>query len=347
MTSTIFKRTFLYLLGKMSQLDSKRYLQNLSENFVFDPKRKRIIKRKYPFQILIYHRVLPVYDPFAIDVTTSRSFEEQIRHLSSYFKIMSLEDLVDDLLAGKQIRNALCITFDDGYFDNYLYAFPILKKYNVPATIFLTTDYISSKNVLWFDKVLLFLKNTGINQIDLGISNGRLIDLGSLEKRIAAVEPVLEHIKTLNKSEMNNIISYMEKNTRKNINLEPNRMMNWEEIKEMSESGIYFGSHTRSHAILSKISSDEIWREISESKTIIEEKINKEVKSFAYPNGQINDFNDDCIKQLIKADYKCAVSTLRGNNYSNTDRFQLRRIAPWDEDPVSFLGRVILYRLMD
>src|SRR6185436_9993566 len=93
------------------------------------------------FQILGYHKVSPEAHPFFPPVPPE-IFEQQMKFLSSCYTVMSLQDLVARPLRGEIPQRAVAITFDDGYQDNYDYAFPILKKYKFPATIFVSTGAI-------------------------------------------------------------------------------------------------------------------------------------------------------------------------------------------------------------
>ena len=74
--------------------------------------------------------------------TSTSDFEKQIFHLAKNYKIISLDKIVDRIKNRRSLRRCVAITFDDGFRDNYEIAYPILKKYNVPATIFLTTGYM-------------------------------------------------------------------------------------------------------------------------------------------------------------------------------------------------------------
>ena len=87
-------------------------------------------------RIFNYHRVLPGQSDFAIDAVDVKVFEHQISILSTYFNILPLESAVHNLHNGRLAPDSVCLTFDDGYKDNYEYAWPILKKHHAPATIF-------------------------------------------------------------------------------------------------------------------------------------------------------------------------------------------------------------------
>lgn len=96
--------------------------------------------------ILAYHRVYPGYH---IDPET---FEYQIRTLKERFVSLTLNEVVAFAKGDFNLKkNGFAITFDDGWADNFVYAYPILKKHNVPATIFIPTNFISSKRIKKFD----------------------------------------------------------------------------------------------------------------------------------------------------------------------------------------------------
>src|SRR5262245_58287851 len=83
------------------------------------------------FQILGYHKVSPEAHPF-FEPVPPHIFEEQMRCLKSCYRVMNLQELVARSARGEVPERAVAITFDDGYRDNYDYAFPILKKYGLP-----------------------------------------------------------------------------------------------------------------------------------------------------------------------------------------------------------------------
>ena len=101
--------------------------------------------------ILMYHRILEDDDVLIASIqpgmyVTRSSFERQMAYVNKYYEITSLEDLTKMWACdGFDRSKAYCVvTFDDGWRDNYLNAFDILKKYNIPATIFLATEYIDT-----------------------------------------------------------------------------------------------------------------------------------------------------------------------------------------------------------
>jgi hypothetical protein len=119
-----------------------------------------IQKRRFRnLQILAYHRVNEEEDPFFPALTTA-VFEQHMEYLASHFRVLPLVEAVTRLQTGDIPDNAVVVTFDDGYRDNYQYAFPILQQLSIPATVFLSTAVIGTKTVLWHDRVFSAFRET-------------------------------------------------------------------------------------------------------------------------------------------------------------------------------------------
>lgn len=103
--------------------------------------------------VLMYHRVanLPE-DPWELAVQPGY-FEQQLKLLRKKFNVISLQELVMQLNCRSVQDNSVCITFDDGYSDNYVYAKPLLEKYQCPATFFIATKYVDRKQLFWWDEL--------------------------------------------------------------------------------------------------------------------------------------------------------------------------------------------------
>ncbi|MBM3255544.1 MAG: polysaccharide deacetylase family protein [Candidatus Omnitrophica bacterium] len=102
------------------------------------------VKRNYVFPILMYHSVSPQAQKANRLSITPEVFERQMLFLKKFgYNVVPLESLLSFIEEGKVVpARSVAITFDDGYRDNYTYAFPILKKYNLPATVFVIINEI-------------------------------------------------------------------------------------------------------------------------------------------------------------------------------------------------------------
>lgn len=269
--------------------------------------------------ILMYHKVDGECSDFFPSLKV-KVFEKQIMFLHRFYSIVSLDDLFSDKI-DKSRKTRIVITFDDGYKCIFKYAYPILKKLDIPATIFLASSLIENNLPVWTDLVDYYLKS------------GENTCLEFLDKNTLKTLPDAQRIEIFKKMEEK---IQLPEDIRSVL-----QMCSWSEIREMSENNIDFGGHTMTHPILSKVSLEQARYEIQESKKVIECKINKPINTFAYPNGQPDDFNAE-IKRIVKdAGYKFACSTIFGKNDANTDPYELKRIYSSGNSLLKFALRLI------
>lgn len=290
--------------------------------------------------------MLPHDDPFAIAALSEENFRQQIEILASCFRVASLEQVVDEIKHECLLPETICITFDDGYLDNYIYAYPILKQYNVPATIFLTSDVIGTTKILWHDRALLALKNTQNRRFHHEDFSKQEFDLtDELSKQHVAIR-ILEWLKRFSPVERDNKIKTLLDlcGVKESIG-GPRLMLDWQEVQEMHRNGITFGAHTKSHPILTLLPQEEKEGEIIGSKRAIEDKLGVAVTTFAYPNGKITDFDEETKRCLRLAGFRCAVTTCFGLNTSKRDAFEFYREQPWETQPDRFFARLLWTRL--
>lgn len=301
------------------------------------------VRRRSPSVLILkYHRVCPVHDAFAIDAVTTDEFEQHLKAVLSLFRVISLDQLVEELDSNALSEDTVCITFDDGYRDNFEHAFPMLKKYGVPATIFLATDMIESGKMLWHDMVLVAAENAQVARFcfeDAGIEEA---DFTILEVRCKTAFTLLSWLKTFSPDKRDEKIKQIIYRCQTDVNCFKNPMLRWGEIKEMQEAGVCFGAHTKRHPILSMLTDEEMEDEILGSKLAIENVLNSPVLTFSYPNGRSADFDERCRRLLIKHGFRCAVTTRWGVNTVTSDLYELNRINIWDHNINRVCARLLL-----
>ena len=272
---------------------------------------KKIGSYKGGVKILTFHRINDdSFDPVEMNIKVG-IFEKLIGYLKEKYTIISLQNAIELIDSGESIpKSAIILTFDDGYRDNYLNAFPILKKYRVPATIFLTVGAIDTGGILWWDSIGEAFKRTD----------------KAYEDKLKTAREVILSAKYLGKDEREALVKSMGEKLGVDLtdNTDSVSMLSWEDIKNMSNNGISFGSHGMSHSILTTLSPEDAKFEIAESKKIIKEKTGLDVKIFSYPNGSEKDFNEDIIQMLRNNRYIAACSLMRGVN-NNVSLMALRR----------------------
>jgi peptidoglycan/xylan/chitin deacetylase (PgdA/CDA1 family) len=212
--------------------------------------------------ILMYHKINPDHKTGGLGLRVMPAdFDWEMQHLKDNgYHSVNLGAVVDHFQKGTKLPDKpIVITFDDGYQDNYRYAYPILNKYGLTATIFVVTNTVG-----------------GNNDFDYK-----------------------HHIQPKNK------------------------MLTWNEIKEMNANGITIGSHTLDHIHLTKISQAEARRQISDSKIILKKELGKDILYFCYPYG---DYNQAVAKMVKESGYLAATTTQLGLVQSPVNPYMLKRI---------------------
>lgn len=280
--------------------------------------------------ILMYHRFSANFEPFKIH---RYIFENQIKYLINKYNFISLTHY-SDYLNGHHPHlpnNPMIITIDDGYEDNFHYAFPVLKKYSIPATIFITTDFINKKSWLWFNKIKYILKNTNCHEFKFQLgSNLKKFYLDSLDNKRHAKLSIFNYCKTISAIQIDDLLNQLSEilNVRTpkktTIDFQP---LTWNQIKEMKQYNIEIGSHTCTHPILSRLNPDELTNELVNSKREIELKLGTEINSLCYPVGTQEDISEFVVNATMDAGYSCAVTTIPGRNIGkNANKFLLKRV---------------------
>jgi peptidoglycan/xylan/chitin deacetylase (PgdA/CDA1 family) len=307
-----------------------------------------LISRDKVGTIIYYHRVCDRKDDvlWLNDLVVTRdNFTKQIAFLKEAYNVLPLEIFIERLEKGKPLASRdIAITFDDGYADNYTFAYPILKKHNLPATIFVTTGYVGCNELFWWDKVSLFIKALKEKKVD----NAYISSAIFFEELRHALEKATEsklgltsficYLKRIGSQRRKDIINHLEGQLQSLgvLRLYPRLFLSWSEIKEMSNNGISFGSHTHTHAILTEVSLETAREELIKSKEILERNIEKKVTAFAYPDGCLN----NGVKSLVKEiGYRYAMQTTRHLDLYNGDIFAIPRRKIKEGHSVTYKGK--------
>lgn len=294
---------------------------------------------KQRLSILIYHRILPSFDFMRPDEPTVEQFDWQMELISRYMKPLSLNDALIQLEENRLPDNAICVTFDDGYADNEVYALPILQKWDIPATVFVSTGFLDG-GIMWNDAVIESVRLCG-NSLDLTSLGLGIYELHTNECRRKIAQEVLKKIKHKERNNRDKEVSIIASQALSS--LPENLMMTTQQVVKMFRSGVDIGGHTINHPILAKLSTQDAETEIIEGKKILESLIGSPIEYFAYPNGQpVQDYNADHIEIVKKCGFKAAVSTAWGVSSRGDDKYQLARFTPWDKKPEKFLFRLLV-----
>jgi peptidoglycan/xylan/chitin deacetylase (PgdA/CDA1 family) len=324
-------------------LNVDKAANNVVERFYSNKRRAgpRLLRR---FQILGYHKVSPERHPFFAPVHPD-VFEQHMRFLNRCYRVMSLQELVARSAQGDVPERAVAITFDDGYRDNYDYAFPILQKYRFPATIFVATGAIGTGKLIWHDRVFDAFRFATVERARLNDAAVPELILNTGEARTRSLEVTLARAKCLFGQERQAFIDDIDCKLRPDLLPgEEQRMLTWDQIRVMQNAGMEFGSHTVSHTILARLPKREMIQEVTASKEELSSRLGTPVLSFAYPNGKTADYNEEVKSVLRECGYSCAVTCRSGFNHAFSDVFELRRGLPWQKEIELFRFQFFLQR---
>jgi len=265
---------------------------------------------------------------------SSARFEEQMRYIGRHYHPIALSEAVAMLRKEKpMVPNSIVVTFDDGFRNNRTIAYPILRKHNIPATIFLTTSFVDRggqyEGFLWTDYIYLLLMSTAETMLDVNDLGLGQLDISDHNKKYQAKDAICGALKRIPYQEKARIIEAIRSRLKCAINpqiSEPFLPLGWDEIKEMSESGLVsFGAHTVTHEILTQLPHSVMRDEINQSQEALERNLSEKVEYFAYPNGTMADFNEG-IKRIVAEKFGCALTTIEGLNRAGCDMYELKRV---------------------
>jgi len=293
--------------------------------------------------ILLYHGVsdseskgIEIYSKKHIPY---KEFREQMEYISNNCNILSMDDVVEiSSLNKKYPHNAVAVTFDDGFRNNFTVATPILSNYDIPATFYITSGIINTDIMFWVDKLEDCINLSSKPSISLRLNDIVEFDLTSNSKKIAALDEIKAFCKISSDDIKDSIIQSVIKQTdvlpsvTHAINYEK---MSWKEVIALNESDLFtIGGHSLYHEILSKIpSSEKLLLNIQTSIDLLKYNLGQEIKHYSYPEGQEIHYNERVIAHLKQNGIICCPSAVDGINNPTIDLFNLKRIM------VGFMGR--------
>jgi peptidoglycan/xylan/chitin deacetylase (PgdA/CDA1 family) len=300
--------------------------------------------------ILMYHRVhKATSDPWGICVSPPH-FNEQMERLSRYFSPVPLGELVALLTTGQLPERAVAVTFDDGYADNLWNAKPILRRWGVPATVFVASGYLGQPQGFWWDELYRVLLQAGRLPRTLELNLDGALFKWNLEESATFTEqdcrryqawraeenhdPTPRHalfraiyaiLHPLPQEAKRLVLDQLSvwANSRSEVRAE-DRPLSADELMSLEEGGVVeVGAHTVSHPVLSALPAAVQRDEIIRGRVRLEEILGHAVTHFSYPHGR---YSDETVGILRSSGFASACSSRSGFVNSDTDSFQLPRM---------------------
>lgn len=289
--------------------------------------------------VLNYHRILQSADPFLDSEPDIETFHWQMELLASCFNVMPLAEALDCLTKERMPPRAVCISFDDGYRSVHDLALPILKKFALPATVFVTSGYIDGDN-MWNDRIIEAVQRLPAGELDLREMGLGMHSVRRMADRKVTVNRLTEMSKYLPPKARADLPKKLEELVGNNLGR--GLMLTGEMVSSLAQQGMEIGAHTVSHPILMSLEDEDAQYEIRGSKQQLEAITEKPVHLFAYPNGKLGkDFDRRHVQMAKEAGFTAAFTTSRGAATGRHDRFQLPRSRPWDATPSRFAFRLL------
>jgi peptidoglycan/xylan/chitin deacetylase (PgdA/CDA1 family) len=279
--------------------------------------------------VLTYHRVdepegRPDLDPALISATPAE-FARQMAILARRHRVVSLDDL-RLAMGGRRILppRAVMVTFDDAYRDFAEHAWPVLRRLNLPVTLFVPTGFAADPSrAFWWDRL-----HAALSAVDpaaapaIGTPVGRLPLTGRAERR-AAFDAMVAHCKARPHDEA---LALVDELTR-SLGTPPARpaVLGWDDLRTLAADGVTVAAHTVEHPLLTRIGADRLARELSGALVDLERELGKPPPAaIAYPSGA---YNSAVVTAARAAGYGLGFTTRRGLvDVATADRLRLRRI---------------------
>lgn len=287
----------------------------------------RTVQRRSTLRTLVYHRLedpaIPRHDLAPDPVSASPAlFERHIQHLARFYSPVGADE-VHAALAGRHAlpRRAVLVTFDDGYRCFLDIAWPILKRYGVPAVLFVPTAFVDNPSrVFWWDAVWQVLARTDRARVVL--PDGTRRSLQSWDDRVAASRVAAELLKRLSPAARVAALQGLAEQLA--VGPTPTRaVLSWAELRQLADDGVTIAAHSQTHALLDQLDEAALAREVDGCRDDLVREMGTCPRLFAYPNGN---FDERTVRALERAGFESGFTTIPGPSRLGTaDPRALRR----------------------
>lgn len=280
---------------------------------------RRMLRRD--LRVYAWHRVRETGTGFSFDPSlvsaSPAAFRSQVRHLRDRYRPVRCADLAEALAGGRPLpRDAVLLTFDDGYDDNFEVAFPILRELGVPATFFVATGHIDDGAAYDYDWLvhLLLTAVPAAARLPAPLDGLAVPDDGAA--RLALAWQALDRLKALSAADQAALIAAVAALAgRPARGSHPDcRPMDWDMLRAMRAQGMEIGSHGVSHRMLAKLGDDELVAEVRGSRARLDAELGQDTLAISYPVGGDDSFDRRVLAAVGAAGYALAFTYNNGSN---------------------------------
>jgi len=259
-------------------------------------------------------------------------FYNLLKSLKDRGTSVSMDEVVECCKNQKTFpQKAFAVTFDDGFENNYSVAAPILRELAIPATFYITTNFVENNQMSWIDRVEYCMEGSESGVLKLPWVDKEQSFLNAKDK-ITVLNDIRKHVKTDASINVDQFVSNIFEQCHKSAvtqSREPiDLKMSWQQVKELAEDPLFtIGGHTHTHSIMSFLDSDSLNTEISTSLELLKQKANVQTMHYSYPEGLEHCFSNEVISALKTKGIECCPTAIDGVNTLDQDLFHLRRIS--------------------
>lgn len=291
--------------------------------------------------ILLYHGVTSVSYTGVRNCNgkhiPERLFLEQMKILKKNYHLLSINDIVEYTRHGMALPpNAVVVTFDDGFRNNFENAAPILTDLKIPTTFYISAGMINTNLIFWVDKLELAFTHSKKKILELKISNlNKTYSLSTIESRISALEEVKMICKQTPLQQrhalVDEVLALLDVDPYDFVS-DDNLAMDWRELRTLSDQPLFeIGGHNMYHDVFTSLNEEDLQLEVSLTIDLLRYHLKKKIIHYSYPEGGSKHFDKKCIEILKSSGIVCCPTAIDGVNedVQFEDLFYLKRIMPY------------------
>ena len=298
----------------------KKYVERLSGN---------------GFALFLFHGVIEKSNYTVRNYTKKhlekKFFVELMKELRAQGNPMTIDEVVRCHREGSPFPpRAFAVTFDDGFENNYSVAVPVLQELDVPATFYVTTDFVDRNQMSWIDRIEYCLEKVPSGAVRFTWSSSAQY-FSTPQEKVSILDDIREHVKndpTIDQNEFARGIFAQCGLAEIFSSDDPlDQKMDWMQVRALSESPLFpVGGHSHRHSILSFLTPDELDKEVRTSVELLKLHTGMSPIHYSYPEGLAHCYSQEVITVLKKYGIVCCPTAEDGLNTEKADLFHLKRI---------------------